>query len=298
MVAYTASTRDCPRSLIPRPEPCRFIVYPNDSRARGSANPIEPPNPGWPNASSLSRTASRSATGRYRLSIALLNPSAQRVGTSSRASTDVAEQTAPITATWAASTSGAPPSASGRYMPARPRALVMPPTAPISAACAARLSDSPGTVMYPPELASINAWIEVGSVNAATYRLDTGSPGPGGSAGIVGATRSSCSSGSPIQKSSPSGPATSSRKYVPNVRPLTRRITSPTRTPERFLTSQRVDHELPVVEAAGRQGFPDGRQPRLVAQQVADQDAVLAVLGELRPVRRDRSIDIELDGIL
>src|SRR6266508_4063764 len=67
-----------------------------------------------------------------------------------------------------------------------------------------------------------------------------------------------------------------------------------TRTPERFLTSQRVDHELPVVEAAGRQGFPDGRQPRLVAQQVADQDAVLAVLGELRPVRRDRSIDIEL----
>src|SRR6266545_3280843 len=100
------------------------------------------------------------------------------------------------------------------------------------AACAARLSDSPGTVMYPPELASINAWIEVGSVNAATYRLDTGSPGPGGSAGIVGATRSSCSSGSPIQKSSPSGPATSSRKYVPNVRPLTRRITSPTRKPK------------------------------------------------------------------
>src|SRR5439155_25823446 len=99
------------------------------------------------------------------------------------------------------------------------------------AACAARLSDSPGIVVSPPLLASINAWIDVGSVNAAAYVLGIGSPGPGGSAGLVGATRLSCSSGSPIQKSRPSGPATSSRKNVPRLRPLTRRTSSPTRNP-------------------------------------------------------------------
>src|SRR5438094_488294 len=53
---------------MPRPLPCRFIVYPNDIRANGSAKPIEPPMPGCPNASSDSSTPSRSPTGRYRLS--------------------------------------------------------------------------------------------------------------------------------------------------------------------------------------------------------------------------------------
>ena len=46
------------------------------------------------------------------------------------------------------------------------------------------------------------------------------------------ATRASCSAGSPIQKSSPSGSAISSRKYVPTLRPLTRRTTSPTSHPK------------------------------------------------------------------
>jgi len=35
----------------------------------------------------------------------------------------------------------------------------------------------------------------------------------------------------PIWKSAPSGPATSSAKYVPSERPVMRRITSPTRWP-------------------------------------------------------------------
>src|SRR3954447_4824695 len=118
-------------------------------------------------------------------------PSDQRDGTSSTASTEVAETTADISGNCSGQTSSPPPLASGRYIPASPRALVMPPTAPMTAACAAGLSASPGVVMYPPELASIIACIEDGSVNAATYRLGTGSPGPGGAAGTGGATRSS-----------------------------------------------------------------------------------------------------------
>jgi hypothetical protein len=42
------------------------------------------------------------------------------------------------------------------------------------------------------------------------------SPGPGRPAGMLGATRGSSSAGRPIQKSSPSGVATSSRKKVPS----------------------------------------------------------------------------------
>ena len=166
------------------------------------------------------------------MSIDLTNPIAQRLGTSSTASTEVAELTEPMMTSCSRLTRSPPPSASGRYRAARPRPLVMPPIAPISAACAARLSDSPGVVMYPPELASISACTEVGSVNAAMYSDGTGSPGPGGSAGMVGATRLSSDDGRPIQNSRPSGSATSSRKNVPSVRPLTRRTISPTRKPK------------------------------------------------------------------
>ena len=123
------------------------MVYPNEIRARGSANPSEPPIPGCPNASSLSSMPSRSATGRYELSTLLAYPSVQRLGTSSTASTDVAELTADISATCEGGTRSPPASANGRYIPASPRAFVIPPTAPITAACAAGLSDSPGTIM-------------------------------------------------------------------------------------------------------------------------------------------------------
>ena len=100
-----------------------------------------------------------------------MKPSANRDGTRQTASSPVAEATAPICAIRSGLTSRtpstSPPRASGRYMPASPRALVRPPTAPIWAACAARESDSPGTVMYPPLLASISPWTEAGSVIAA-----------------------------------------------------------------------------------------------------------------------------------
>ncbi len=55
--------------------------------------------------------------------------------------------------------------------------------------------------------------------------------GGGGGDGTSGATRDSCDAGSPIQKSSPSGFATSSAKNVPRLLPLTRRTSSPARWP-------------------------------------------------------------------
>jgi len=54
-------------------------------------------------------------------------------------------------------------------------------------------------------------------------------PGTGGNGGggTSAATRDSSDSGRPIQKSRPSGPAISSAKNAPSVRPVTRRTTSP-----------------------------------------------------------------------
>jgi hypothetical protein len=49
---------------------------------------------------------------------------------------------------------------------------------------------------------------------------------------MTGATRCSCSSGKPIQKSMPSGSATASWKNVPSERPETRRTSSPTVQPK------------------------------------------------------------------
>jgi hypothetical protein len=105
---------------------------------------------------------------------AAAKPIVQRVGTRRTASTDVAATTAPIRYIWAGprvTPSTAPPSTSGRYMPASPRAWVTPPIAPISAARAARLSDSPGTSMYPPLLASTRPGTDAGSDGAAHRRL-------------------------------------------------------------------------------------------------------------------------------
>ena len=48
----------------------------------------------------------------------------------------------------------------------------------------------------------------------------------------MGATRESTSSGVPIQKSSPRGPAISSRKKVPSDLPEARRTISPTVQPK------------------------------------------------------------------
>ena len=61
---------------------------------------------------------------------------------------------------------------------------------------------------------------------------DTGPVGSGGGAGITAATRFSYSSGRPIQKSRPSGPATASWKKAPTDLPLARRTISPTVKPK------------------------------------------------------------------
>ncbi|SLJ83177.1 Uncharacterised protein [Mycobacteroides abscessus subsp. abscessus] len=60
------------------------------------------------------------------------------------------------------------------------------------------------------------AWIGGGS----------GSP-QSSSQAMLGATRASCSAGRPIQKSRPSGSATSVRKNVPMLCPVMRRTSSP-----------------------------------------------------------------------
>ena len=70
-----------------------------------------------------------------------------------------------MTASSSASTSGAPPSASGRYIPASARAFVMPPVAGSSAACASRVSAKPGASIR-PECISTIAGTDVGSVSA------------------------------------------------------------------------------------------------------------------------------------
>ena len=80
---------------------------------------------------------------RLRLSIDFMKPSAKRVGMRSVASSCVAIETSPMRARVLASTSLPPPCASGAYMPASPRALVMPLAAPISAAWPSRLLAPP-----------------------------------------------------------------------------------------------------------------------------------------------------------
>jgi hypothetical protein len=68
------------------------------------------------------------------------------------------------------------------------------------------------------------------------------------------------------------------------------------RLPERGLGGQPRAHVVPVVEPARRKGLAQGRQPGLVVQQVAHEDPLLAVGGELWPVRRHGGIEVELPG--
>ena len=163
-----------------------------------------------------------------RLSTAFTKPGVQRVGSRMVVSRP-ADSTAAIRRTAPAETSGAPSSASGRYIPARPRAFVIPPLEGSSAAWAARVSPSPGARL-PPVLASIRNGMDAGSVNAACS-IGLSCCGSG-TWGITRATRASAVSGSPMWKSSPSGSATSWRKKVPSELPVIRRTTSPTRNPK------------------------------------------------------------------
>ena len=116
-------------------------------------------------------------------------------------------------------------------MRASERASVMPLPAGISAAWNARVFMSSGVVV----VGRLSR--ESGSLDAArSARLFSVSACSSTSLScrsipIIRATRLSSLSGRPIQKSRPSGPATSSAKNVPTLLPLIRRTTSPTSQP-------------------------------------------------------------------
>ena len=112
-------------------------------------------------------------------------------------------------------------------------------------------------------------------------------------------------------KSAPSGSATSSRKKVPSVLPVTRLTTSPSRWPKLSAwyplcapgshigscDGQQAHDAVPVVERLGRDGLRESRQTRGVAQQIADRERVLSRLRELGPVAGDGSVEIQLAAI-
>ena len=64
--------------------------------------------------------------------------------------------------------------------------------------------------------------------------------------------------------------------------------------PPGLLLGQRLGHDIPVVERAGRERLFDGDQPGAVREQVAHREFRFAPGLELGPVVRHRGIDIEL----
>ena len=73
------------------------------------------------------------------------------------------------------------------------------------------------------------------------------------------------------------------------------RVVSPTRPegPQRRLRGEERGHLLPVVQVFDGKGRFDATNASLVGQQLGDRHAVLARLGKLRPVVRDRSFVVE-----
>ena len=57
------------------------------------------------------------------------------------------------------------------------------------------------------------------------------------------------------------------------------------------------DHRLPVQPVARIEGGIDGDQARLVREQPADRDRLLAEPPEFRPVGRDRRVDVQLTAV-
>ena len=78
-------------------------------------------------------------------------------------------------------------------------------------------------------VASIGGPVKNRNIGLAASRLAMSNSSGGG--GTILEARWSCCGSSPMWKSAPSGPAISSAKNVPSVRPSMRRITSPTRWP-------------------------------------------------------------------
>jgi hypothetical protein len=83
--------------------------YPNDISAFGSANPIEPPNPACPNASSDRMTLLSRPRASRQLSMLFMNPNENHVGIRRTASRPVAEETAAILAAALGANASFPP---------------------------------------------------------------------------------------------------------------------------------------------------------------------------------------------
>ena len=128
---------------------------------------------------------------------------------------------------------------------------------------------------------------------------------------ISGATRASCSSGSPIQNSSPSGSrdlvaeeradaaAVDASHHLPEQVAVGDRVVAVRGpgVPQRLLLLERPDHGVPCEHVGRRELGVERRQSCLVAQQVAHRDPFLAGLRELGPVARDRKVDVELAAL-
>ncbi len=69
------------------------------------------------------------------------------------------------------------------------------------------------------------------------------------------------------------------------------------RLPPRLLGGEQRRHLVPVVQVLGRHRFLPARQAGRVGHHVADEHAVLAVRGELRPVAGDGCVEVELAPI-
>src|SRR6185369_17325794 len=70
-----------------------------------------------------------------------------------------------------------------------------------------------------------------------------------------------------------------------------------TRLPPRRLGGERLRHDVPVTPRARRQRAGNGRQRRLMRQEIAHRDPRLPRLGELEPVSSDRCVEVQPAGL-
>ncbi len=132
-----------------------------------------------------------------------------------------------------------------------------------------------------------------------------------GGGGITSAIRPQSLSAAPIWKSAPSGPAISlghellqrcagdpAEHLADQVAEVQRVIAGRgARRPPRRLGREPGGGLLPVVQILGDGGLVQAGHPGGVRQQVPDQHVLLAVGGELRPVRRDRGVHVQLAAL-
>src|SRR5438093_9299016 len=63
--------------------------------------------------------------------------------------------------------------------------------------------------------------------------------------------------------------------------------------PAGLLLGESVGHDVPLERGAQRQGLAYRRKARLMAEQITNGERLLARLRELRPVVRDRCIEVQ-----